>query len=220
MLFFIVQTSYSQVGIGTANLAPGSLLQLESNNSAFVMPRMTDTQMTAIVEPLVGAMVFNTSENSPYFRGSSGWSGFDTSSNPTIIITKSSGTFPTSTTASYPLNLTAANIVSSSSAYFSMPSQATVKVSRNGVYLMSVSLSTSNMPSGGRNYFLAAYLNGNLIGYLSKSKLQNTGTDFWGTTGTLMYKAQAGDEFSFKYFINHNASLTNAFQTICITKLN
>lgn len=216
----IVQSLQAQVGIGTANLAPGSLLQLESTNSAFVMPRMTDQQMTAITAPPQGAMVFNTSENLPYFRGSAGWSGFDINSNPSIILSRSTGTFQTSATAVFPMTLNAANIISNSSAYFSVPTWGTVKVSRSGVYLLSVSLAATNMPAGNRNYYLAAYKNGMLIGYLSRSRLENPGTDYWGATGTLMYRAQAGDEFSFKYFINHTANLTTAFQTICITKLN
>ncbi len=213
-------TLTAQVGIGTANVAPGALLQLESTNAAFVLPRMTDAQMTAIASPPVGSMVFNTSENLPYFNGSEGWSGFDINSNPSIILSRSNGTFSTSPTVAYSMILTASNVVSNSSAYFSVPSAATVKVSRGGVYLLSVSLATSNMPAGNRNYFLAAYKNGALIGYLSRSRLQNPTADYWGTTGTLMYPAEEGDEFSFKYFISHNANLNNVFQTICITKLN
>ncbi|RZJ63289.1 MAG: hypothetical protein EOO50_17205 [Flavobacterium sp.] len=212
--------SFAQVGIGTASVADCAILQLESTTAAFVMPRMTDAQMTAIPTPLPGSMVFNTSENLPYFQGASGWSGFDINSNPTIILSKSGGTFSTSSSTSYLMNLTAANALSTSSAYFTSPSAGTVSVSRNGVYLLSASLSTSNMPSGNRNFYLAAYLNGNLIGYLIKSRAQMTAVDYWGTTGTLMYPAQAGDVFTFKYFIDHNAALTSVFQTICITKLN
>lgn len=210
----------AQVGIGTTNLAAGSLLQLESTNSAFVLPRMADAQMTAIASPPVGSMVFNSSDNIPYFNGPSGWTGFDIKSNPSIILSRNNGTFATSTSVSYFMSLTSSQIVSNSSAYFSVPSAATVKVNRSGTYLLSVSFSTTNMPAGDRNYYLAAYKNGVLIGYLSKSKLQNPSTDYWGTTGTLMYPADAGDQFSFKYFISHNANLNTAFQTICITKLN
>jgi len=217
---FFIQFAFAQVGIGTTQLSPGSLLQLESTNAAFVMPRMTDTQMTAITAPPVGAMVFNTSENLPYFRGPAGWSGFDINSNPSIILSRSSGTFVTSPALAYNMILNATNIISNSSAYFSVPDYGRVKVSRSGVYLLSVSLATSNMPAGNRNYFLAAYKNGALIGYLSRSRLENPTTDYWGTTGTLMYAANAGDEFSFKYFIANNTNLTTAFQTICITKLN
>lgn len=217
---FFIQTLTAQVGIGTATLAPGSLLQLESTNAAFVMPRMTDAQMTAINLPPIGAMVFNNSENLPYFRGQLGWSGFDINSNPSIILSRNSGTFVTSPTTAYNMILNASNIVSNSSAYFSVPDYGRIKVSRSGVYLLSVSLATTNMPAGNRNYYLAAYKNGVPIGYLSRSRLENPTTDYWGATGTLMYAAQAGDEFSFKYFISHNANLTTAFQTICMTKLN
>lgn len=212
--------SIAQVGIGTANVADSAILQLESTTAAFVVPRMTDAQMAAVPSPLPGSMVFNTSENLPYFQGASGWSSFDINSNPTIILSKSGGTFATSTTNSYLMDLTSANAQSISAAYFTATSAGTITVSRTGVYLMSASLSTSNMPSGNRNFYLAAYLNGNLIGFLTKSRAQTTAVDFWGTAGTLMYPAHAGDVFTFRYFINHNAPLTSVFQTICITKLN
>lgn len=220
VLLFFASQSFAQVGIGTANVHPSALLQLESTDAAFILPRMSDAQMSAISGPLNGSLIFNTSENLPYFKGNLGWSGFDINSNPTIILSKSGGSFSTSPTLSYPMSLTAANVQSSSSAYFSVSSAGVVKVLRSGVYLISVTLSTSNMPSGNRSYFLSAYLNGNFISYLSRSNLQNPTTDYWGTTGTLMYAASAGDEFSFRYFIDHNAALTNVFQTICITKLN
>lgn len=210
----------AQVGIGTANVDASAFLQLESTNSAFILPRMTDSQMTAVANPPVGSMIFNTSENLPYFRSDVGWSGFDVNSNPTIILTRSGGTLFTSATSSYPINVSAANILSTSSAYFTVDGPGAITVNRSGVYLMSACISTSNMPAGSRRYYLALYRNGALISYLAKSKLENSSVDYWGMTGTLMYYLQAGDQLYFRYFISNTTTLANVFQTICITKLN
>ncbi|MBD3582547.1 hypothetical protein [Flavobacterium selenitireducens] len=210
----------AQVGIGTANVHQSALLQLESTKAAFVLPRMSDTQMTAVPNPEIGSMVFNTSENLPYFRSSAGWSGFDLNSNPTVILSRSGGNLTTSTTNTYSMQLSSANTVSISSAYFNVDGPGAITVNRAGVYLFSASMAVSNMPVGSRNYHLGIYRSGALVGYLSRSRLENTSVDYWGMTGTLMYYAEAGDQFTFRYFIHHTASLSNVIQTICITKLN
>ncbi len=217
---FFLSIANAQVGIGTANVHNSALLQLESTTSAFVLPRLTDAQMTAVSSPVTGSMIFNTSENLPYFKSDLGWSSFDLNSNPTIILSRSGGTMLTSTVNSYPINLSSTNVVSNSSAYFTVDSPGAVTVSRAGVYLLSASISTSNMPAGSRNFYIGVYRSGVLLGYLTKSKLENPASDYWGATGSLMYYANAGDQFYFRYFVSHNATLTNAIQTICITKLN
>lgn len=211
---------FAQVGIGTANVHPSALLQLESTDSAFVLPRMSDAQMTGIASPEVGSMVFNSSENLPYFRSDLGWSGFDLNSNPAIILSRSGGSVLTSPTSIYPMALSNAHVLSTSSAYFTVDGPGAISVTRDGVYLLSASMSVSNMPVGSRNYHLGVYRSGTLLGYFSRSRLENTTTDYWGMTGTLMFYAEAGDQFYFRYFINHNAALANVIQTICITKLN
>jgi len=220
LLCFLPTILLGQVGIGTANVHPSALLQLESTKAAFVLPRMSDAQMTAIPAPEVGSMIFNNSENLPYFRGAQGWSGFDINSNPTIILSRSGGSVQTSTTGMYPMQLSTAHVLSTSSAYFTVDGPGAITVSRAGVYLLSASMAVSNMPAGSRNYHLGVYRNGVLLGYFSRSRLENNTVDYWGMTGTMMLYAQAGELFYFRYFINHNAALANVFQTICITKLN
>lgn len=220
LLWLSAFCAFAQVGIGTANVAPGAILQLESTTAAFVMPRLTDASMSLLTAAPEGAMVFNDSESLPYFKGSAGWSGFNLSSNPTLILSRNSGTFATSATTSYPMPLSSSHVLAGSSAYFSVLSDGRVKVTRGGVYLFAASLSTTNMPAGNRNYYLALYKNGVIVGYFSRSRLENPSTDYWGTTGTIMSTAESGDEFMFRYYINHTSALNTAFQSICITKLN
>jgi hypothetical protein len=59
------------------NTAPASaLLSVESTTKGFLMPRMTNTQMTSISSPATGLQVFNTTDSSLYvYRGTTGgWS--------------------------------------------------------------------------------------------------------------------------------------------------
>ncbi|MDX2305826.1 MAG: hypothetical protein NW226_23665 [Microscillaceae bacterium] len=49
----------AQVGIGTDNPDPSALLDLQSNNTGFLMPRMNIAQRDAIANPAKGLMIFN-----------------------------------------------------------------------------------------------------------------------------------------------------------------
>ncbi|RYF60176.1 MAG: hypothetical protein EOO39_32540, partial [Cytophagaceae bacterium] len=61
LCLFII-SSFAQVGIKADNTAPISSAQLElqSTTRAFYPPRMTNTQMKAITDPIRGAVVYNT----------------------------------------------------------------------------------------------------------------------------------------------------------------
>lgn len=66
---------FSQVKIGNnpATINSNSLLELESTNKTFVMPRMTSIQMMNIVNPLEGSLIFNNSDSSVYIYRKAGW---------------------------------------------------------------------------------------------------------------------------------------------------
>ena len=59
----IVTTGLAQVGIGTPAPNTSSVLDLSSTNKAFLPPRMTTTQRDAIVSPVAGMVIFNTTTN-------------------------------------------------------------------------------------------------------------------------------------------------------------
>lgn len=75
--------SFSQVGIGTTTPDASSILDVESTDKGILIPRLTDAQIAAIVNPAIGLMVFNTSTN--MFQYNSGspstpiWSAIQTS---------------------------------------------------------------------------------------------------------------------------------------------
>lgn len=60
------------VGIGGAPVTNG-LLTLTSTTQAFVPPRMTSTQMTAITSPIAGMVVYNSTSNAVNVYNGSAW---------------------------------------------------------------------------------------------------------------------------------------------------
>jgi hypothetical protein len=62
LVFFLVPLFVgAQVGIGTVNPDPSSLLELYSNSEGLLVPRMTSTERDLIVAPAVGLLIYNTS---------------------------------------------------------------------------------------------------------------------------------------------------------------
>ncbi|MGG5486461.1 cell wall anchor protein [Gaetbulibacter sp. PBL-D1] len=64
---------FSQVGIGTTNPDPSSMLDISSTEKGMLTPRMTTTQRTAISSPAEGLLVFDTDENVFYFYNGGSW---------------------------------------------------------------------------------------------------------------------------------------------------
>ena len=65
--------SFAQVGIGTITPDPSASLDIESNNSGLLIPRMETTQRTSIPSPAQGLLVFDTNTNSFWFFDSTDW---------------------------------------------------------------------------------------------------------------------------------------------------
>ena len=74
ILICMVLPSFSQVKVGEnpSSIDPNSILELESSDKVLVISRMTDTQMNAI-QPLRGALVFNTDQNCVFVYEGSSW---------------------------------------------------------------------------------------------------------------------------------------------------
>ncbi len=71
--------SAQNVGIGTTDFTPetDAILELRSTTTGFLMPRMTDAQMTAISGPTEGLLVYqtNATKGFQYYNGSA-WTAF------------------------------------------------------------------------------------------------------------------------------------------------
>lgn len=79
-------TTFAQVGIGTTNPDPSSMLDISSSTKGLLIPRMTTAQRDLIASPAAGLLVFNTSTNTEdVYNG--GWKslGFATNANSNIV---------------------------------------------------------------------------------------------------------------------------------------
>lgn len=79
VLVGIVMTvnGYAQVKIGGEphSVQPGAVLELESTDKAFLLPRLTTDQMHKIIQPVGGMMVYNTDSNCLYvYVSAKAWS--------------------------------------------------------------------------------------------------------------------------------------------------
>ena len=74
-LFVISQLVYGQVGIGTIQPDPSSILDLASNSQGLLAPRMTTAQRDRISSPATGLLIYNT-ETSIFNFYKGGWKDF------------------------------------------------------------------------------------------------------------------------------------------------
>ncbi|MHB8260110.1 MAG: tail fiber domain-containing protein [Bacteroidia bacterium] len=77
ILFFCGMGLFAQtnksVGIGTTMPNQSAVLHLESNNQGFLMPHLTNTQITAITSPMNGLIVYSTTDSCYWFYKANRW---------------------------------------------------------------------------------------------------------------------------------------------------
>ena len=222
MLLGINYNGYSQVGIGTTNPDDGSILQIDSTTGALVPPRMTSTQMQAIPTPLDGALVFNITRNSYYVYKNNVWTSI---SNSTLTINKDFGggnnalSTPNNTYVNFPIG--PAEVIVNNPDVYNVTENGTITIKEKGNYLFSASLSSSNMPNGNVKYILAITINNTLRGYLSRGVATLPSSDYWGTSGTIIYPINANDVVKMQYVLNNgDVTLDAKFVNIGVSRLN
>lgn len=62
----------AQVGIGTTNPDPSSILDIRTTDKGLLIPRLTTAQRNAISNPANGLMIYNTDMNAFQFNSTSG----------------------------------------------------------------------------------------------------------------------------------------------------
>jgi hypothetical protein len=63
-----------KIGDNPSSINASSVLELESTNKGFLLPRLSAPQMIAIQNPVTGLMIYNTTDNCIYvYRGNLGW---------------------------------------------------------------------------------------------------------------------------------------------------
>ncbi|GER60805.1 hypothetical protein [Patiriisocius marinus] len=217
----------AQVGIGTTTPDDGSALEIESTVGALVPPRVTTTQMNNIPSPLDGAIVYNSTLNSLFIRTQGSWSALVSSNKGTLIVNNSYGTSSSNnailgidnTYQNFPIGTS--HIIENDTSLYNVVSNGTVTVLESGNYLLSASFSSRNAPSGNNKYIIAVTINNSLVGYLSRGFTSLPSTDYWGTSGNIMYPIQANQTVRFNYVFNNNSNPINAvFFNFGINKLN
>ncbi|NMH87842.1 hypothetical protein [Flavivirga algicola] len=222
LLFCMHYYGDAQVGIGTTTPDDGSALQIDSTTGAFVPPRMTNTQMMSITTPLDGALVFNTTKSSYCIYKNSAWTSLTNSALVMNMVgTSGNSIISTNTNTYYDFPIGSSNVLVTNSQVYNVTANGTITIQEPGNYMFSASLSIRNMPSGSTKFIIAITVNGHLIGYLSRGFATLTGTDYWGTSGNIMYPINANDEVKIRYVINNGGTPLEAqFVNIGITKLN
>ncbi len=90
-IFFILICSniFAQIGIGTTQPDPSSILDVYSENAGFLPPRLTEIQRDAINSPAEGLLVYNTDIPCIQIYSNSEWKCLDFAGNSTIGCTLS-----------------------------------------------------------------------------------------------------------------------------------
>jgi hypothetical protein len=92
ILFFLVQHSYSQVGIGTTSPDNSATLDVTSISSGVLIPRMTQIQKNAIFSPATGLLIYqNDGVSGFWYYNGTAWITF---SDTSWLTTGNSGTSP------------------------------------------------------------------------------------------------------------------------------
>ena len=84
----------AQVGIGTTNPDPSSMLDIDSNEKGVLIPRMTTLQRDAISAPAQGLQIYNTTRNSSDIFSGGVWRSFSFSPNSNLVYVYSLSDLP------------------------------------------------------------------------------------------------------------------------------
>lgn len=227
VLFLAVMPLLAQkgVGINTSELASGSALQINSTTGSLVLPRVSNAEMLEITDVLDGAIVFNTTNSNWYIRIDGIWSPYAYNDTPSLILNKENEAL-TLTEEPLLLPLNATHILQNSSGYYKVVSEselgaqnATIEILRDGLYLVTAGMSTTNLPSGPRKYKVLLFVNGALESYLTSGNVNLQASDYWGTSGNSPVLLQANDVVQIKYILDGAGNISGKFFNIGISKL-
>ncbi len=73
LLAFFSFKAIAQIGIGTTHPHPSAILDIESSNKGFLLPRLTENQRNNINSPISGLMIFNTDDSCINFYSVDQW---------------------------------------------------------------------------------------------------------------------------------------------------
>ncbi|MDN3205826.1 hypothetical protein [Algoriphagus sediminis] len=186
----------------------------------FQIRSVTTSEMNNIDSPVEGTFIYNSDEKVIFFFDGNSWKPNRVSS--TIILNREGGNniLPTATNTYFDFPINSSHVQVNQGSTYSVTGNGEIRINEDGIYQLSASLSTSNLPAGNTKFILGVFLNGTLIGYLSRGFVTLPGRDFWGASGTLSYVLSAEDRVRFRYVLNAGGATLNAvFVNASITKL-
>ncbi|MBT0608669.1 hypothetical protein [Aequorivita echinoideorum] len=226
LILFVFVSATAQVGIGTTNPAPGSALQIDSTNGALVPPRMDNTQMNAIINPLEGSIVYNSTFSALFMFSSGTWNNITRPDLPSIVMSKDWGAnndnnlVQTSTNTYYKFPLGQSEVVSNEPTFFTVTGNGTIRINRKGNYLITAGFSVNELPAGSHKYIIGVYRGSTLIGYLVRGNVVMQTDDEFGTSGVMMLPFEANQTISLQYVMNNGGVPLDArFFKIGIVKI-
>src|SRR5690606_17167820 len=116
-----------------------------------VPPRMTNAEMNAIQNPLEGSIVYNTNFSALFMYSSDTWNNITRPDLPSIVLSKDwaedgeleNNLVQTHTNTYYKFPLTNDEVLSNEPNFFEVTSAGTIKIKRNGNYMITAGFSVN-----------------------------------------------------------------------------
>ena len=151
LLGFIYSTFLSaQVGIGTDNPDPSSILDIQSSTQGLLAPRMTTVERLAIPNPADGLLVYDTDDNRFYYYDTDGasWDKIltDDKTRDNYVLVKSEADFPPPT---------GGKIVLATNTLYEINGLVTISnpINLNGAYLIGIDTNEDIIDGNGGTIF-------------------------------------------------------------------
>lgn len=183
----------------------------------------SQSEINGLVGPEEGMLIYNTdTKNLSVYEGSS-WISPGYVSKTLVLNRASNGNnnlIVNSTNQYYDLPVNSTHELTNTGGIFQILGNGRVRVNETGTYFMSAAFSVRDMPAGDTKYIIGVFINGALRGYLTRGFASLPNTDWWGTSGTIVYPLNANDEVRFRYVVNNNGNPLDAvFVNVGITQL-
>ena len=216
-----VSTSFAQVGINTETPDPSSILDLNSDDSGLLLPRLNDLQRDAIADPATGLMIFNTDKNGIELNtGTSAAPNWNllasTEGSKTLTLYRDLGVGSNNITGdgsfvNFPLGTS--NITEIDNDFFTVLSNGKIRLEQEGSYQINASWAVQNLSSGTngtRKYIFAVFRGAERLGYLTRGFAAIPGpasnTEYFGASGSFQFFFEAGDVIDIQYWIDNSGS--------------
>nr|WP_299074513.1 hypothetical protein [uncultured Allomuricauda sp.] len=197
--------------------------QVPSVGDLIKVHEASQTEINNLTNPEEGMLIYNEDTKQLNFFEGSNWIAPSNTSKALVLNRASNGNnnlIVNSTNQYYDLPVNASHELNNTGGIFQTLGNGRVRVQEAGTYFMSAAFSVRDMPAGDTKYIIGVFINGTLRGYLTRGFASLPSSDWWGTSGTIVYPLSANDEVRFRYVVNNNGNPLDAvFVNIGITQL-